>query len=136
MSESELLEHFGQIFDRFWTIGQWWVGVSLALIVAGHFAGHLLSKVQLIVVLTAYSAYALMIASYTVANFQLSDGYFQELVLLSETDGLSLSGQGLINSSPAQLSGLFFFTVSALILYLGSNAYLISSYRKAHRKDS
>jgi hypothetical protein len=135
MSESELLEHFGQIFDRFWTIGQWWVGVSLALIVAGHFAGHLLSKLQLIIVLTAYSAYALMMTSFSIANYQLSDGIFKELLLLSETDGVSLGGQRLIESSPALMFGVFMFIASALILYLGSNAYLISSYRKARRKN-
>jgi len=100
MTESEITFQLSELFDRYWVIHQWWVGVSFGLIAVAHFAGHKLNYVFTGVILGLYTAFSLWLNFLLKYNIQIIIGFIRDL------RALGIAGHLQTNGAKAYLEGM------------------------------
>ena len=71
MSEAEIIESLFSIYDRYWTIVQWWSSVSFSLIIVAYLAADRLNKgivTTLLGLYTLYTVWVYLLMAYCVVR--------------------------------------------------------------------
>jgi hypothetical protein len=99
MSESDIAFQLSELYDRWWSIHQWWVSVSFGLIAVAHFAGDKLNYVLAGFSLTLYAAFSIWLEFLVRYNIAVMGGFYTDLRVLRD------SGQTLSNGARMYLEG-------------------------------
>jgi len=129
MPELDILEHAYTAIDRMWTFAQWYVGISLAVVTAGHFAAERLNIVILVAMIGLYSAYTVLMGSAYVWNFHLMNGYLEALAHVDSgnTQVMQPVYDALAHPSGSSFAPILYPSIGVAV-YIACTAFLIRTY--------
>ena len=130
MSEAEIVEQLAVIYDRYWSVFQWWGSMSIGLLLVGHFSSDRLSLGSVALLLAIYVLYTAWVFSMLIFNFSLIGGYLNDLSKLAEDGRLISAGAKAHLDETGAASGFWFGLIVAAILFFSSIGYLLYSYRR------
>ena len=135
MIELDILEHAYITIDRIWNLAQWYVAISLALVTAAHLASARLNLFILIVMISLYSAYTMLMGSAYVWNYHVMSGYMEVLARLDtgNTAVMQPVYDGLAypyNFAPT------LYPVIGVAVYVSCTAFLIRTYIQEKGKNA
>ncbi len=93
MDEAEITSQIIYRTEILWNLTQWWVSISLAVIVASYVGAKHLTLALVSLIVFMYIFYSVALAQATGSHVGYLDALYGELVLLAETTDLSLIGQ-------------------------------------------
>ncbi|GAB5415593.1 MAG: hypothetical protein Cons2KO_31960 [Congregibacter sp.] len=131
VSEAEILESLFSIWDRYWTIVQWWSSVSFSLIIVAYFAAARLNRAMVATLIALYVVYSFWVWILMADNQTVELGLYVDLEAVRSSIGqLSRSGEAILDNSLRVLGarlGTFamFFTFAACI------GYFVYAFRKS-----
>ena len=134
MSESEILEFIFDVYDRYWTVVQWWASVSFGLLLVAHFAADRLRLQWLVGVVVLYAIYTLWVYLLLDYNMDIAFAYMRDLQALLDNDSV-LEGTQVLFTHPLGLYGIQLGWIALLATYLACNGYLIYSYVAVSRQS-
>lgn len=134
MSEPEILELLFTIFDRYWSVIQWWASVSFGLLLVAHFAAERLRLLWLVGVVVLYAVYSLWVYLLLDYNMEIAFAYIRDLQAIIGTDSVS-EGTQMVLRHPLALYGIQLGWVALLATYLACNGYLIYTYVTVGRQS-
>lgn len=135
MSEAEVLEQLFSIFDRYWTIVQWWASVSFGVIMIAHFAADKLKAFLLITVLVLYVLYSTWVYLLLVYNVDIAYGLFRDLDALSRAGALESFGAQAVLENPFVGYGTSLGMVALPATFLACIGYLLYAYIHARKSE-
>ncbi|NKB32428.1 MAG: hypothetical protein GKR91_04955 [Pseudomonadales bacterium] len=129
MSEAELISTLIESNSLMWTILQWWVSFSFAVMVAAYVGAERLTRRLIAIICGMYFIAWLAVASNLIVLSEQNGAIFQELDILREADQLSLVGlsrldsaEGLFGVPTAMLFLLSIFFTYGFVLYCYKSA--------------
>lgn len=134
VTETEILNQLSEVYDRYWSINQWWASISFLIIAISHFASHRLNRFLIVIIIGLYSAFSIWLYRYLVYNEDLVRGFLQDL------DQLRLSGieisQAALNTLTLKddASTLLFERIAQAGTFICSITYLIYSQSDISKK--
>jgi len=136
MSEAETLEYLFNIYDRYWTIVQWWASVSFGVIMIAYFAADRLKAFLLITVLVLYLLYSAWVYLLLVYNVDVAYGFFEDLDALRRTGALQSHGARAALENPFVTYGTRLGMIALPGTFLACNGYLLYAYIHARKSRS
>lgn len=133
MSEAEILEYLFSIYDRYWTIVQWWASVSFGVIMIAHFAADRLKAFLVITVLVLYVLYSAWVYLLLVYNVDIASGFFEDLDSLRRTGALQSHGARAASENPFVTYGTRLGMIALPATFLACSGYLIYAYIHARK---
>ena len=129
MSEAEIAYQLSEIFNRVWSMQQWWASISLGLIVLAHVASEKLNILLVAIVAVLYSAFTFYVFQLLGRNWESIKGYVVDLQRLADS-GHQLADGTLAFMQPQNpaVVALVIFTLWGT--YAGCVCYLLFSYFK------
>jgi hypothetical protein len=134
LSESELIEHLFSIYDRCWTIVQWWSSVSFSLIIVAYLAADRLSKGIVATLLGLYTLYTIWVYSLMAYNINMA------VALLGDLESLRVAGslrsQGGMTALQDQLPvyGIWLGNIAQLATFIACVGYFLYAFRQARKR--
>lgn len=126
MSESEIVYQLSELYNRYWTILQWWTGTSFILIGVSHIASRNLNRIMVAILVLLYSLFTFWLSNFTQSNIFAMEGFIKDLTILEKSASLVTFGAKGYLEGYRQLSLLA--TVSTLFsMYLCTVGFLIYS---------
>jgi len=132
MSEAEIAYQLSEIFNRVWSMQQWWASISFGLIVLAHVASEKLNALLMIIVIILYSAFTFFVFHMLGRNWESVTGYITDLQLL-EDSGQKLGEGTLALMQPQSEVANVLIIVALYGTYVGCNAYLLYKYFSRRR---
>ncbi|MAT93216.1 MAG: hypothetical protein CME59_11510 [Halioglobus sp.] len=136
MSEAEILEHLFSIYDRYWTIVQWWASVSFGVIMIAYFAADKLRAILLITVLALYVIYSAWVFMLLMYNVDIAYGLFEDLGALSRTGELETQGARVALENSFVNYGTRLGMVALPATFLACIGYLLYAYSQVRKSKS
>ena len=131
MSEGEIIEAVNSIYDRYWVMYQWWLSISIGVLILAHLVATRLNLPLLLSTMALYSMYTLWVAILLEHNIEIYAGYINDL---NNFDGPIRKGSeflaGLKGSSLGFL-GARLGKLAAIVMFFSTNAYLGYCYMNA-----
>jgi len=126
VSESEIVYQLSELYNRYWTILQWWTGTSFILIGVSHIASRNLNRIMVAILVLLYSLFTFWLSNFTQSNIFAMEGFIKDLTILEKSASLVTFGAKGYLEGYRQLSLLA--TVSTLFsMYLCTVGFLIYS---------
>lgn len=98
MTEAEIVFQLSELYDRYWTILQWWAGTSFIVIGVCHVASARLTKVTLGLILVLYSFFSAWLYNFNFSNVVAVFGFIEDLSRMSEAGEIQTAGaQGYLD---------------------------------------
>ncbi|MFT4873293.1 hypothetical protein [Congregibacter sp.] len=135
MTEKEIVDLIFIIYDRYWTVLQWWASVSFGLILVAHFAVEKLKLTWIVGIIALYTTYSAWIWILLAYNISMVYGYGSDLLALSTTGPLS-EGTKAVLSFPYLIQGTVLGWVALSATFVLCNGYLIYTYFRMRGKQS
>lgn len=132
MTEAELIENVFKIFDRYWSIIQWWSSVSFGFIAVAHFAIDKLTKVLVLLLIALYLLFSAWVAHFYFFNVEILVGFRQDLAELGD---LAHHGTKALLSSAIIQRGIILQDISIVLTFAGAIGYMIYAF-SIHHKSS
>lgn len=130
MTESEIIENVFKIFDRYWSMIQWWASVSFGLIAVAHFAVDKLSRVLVALLILLYMLFTAWVVDFYFFNVQILAGFRQDLSQLGDT--AHFGTRSLLDSSIVK-GGLVLQDIAFVMTFVGAVGYLIYTFVRHER---
>ena len=99
MTEAEIVYQISEIFNRAWTLQQWWASISFGLLLVAHVASERLNGFLLTVLLTLYCAFTALVQQMLGRNLEMVHGYRESLQQIMEK-GVALSPGSMVYAQP------------------------------------
>ena len=130
MTEAEILFQYSEVVNRIWTLIQWWSGVSFGMIALAHLTLERLNRALLLVVLSLYTIYTILIYSVLRLNVDNTGDYVDDLRQLRAM-GETLGGHAtrLIESDFSILVQTLGWIIP-MYVYIACVFYPIYAYKK------
>ena len=126
MSESEIVYQLSELYNRYWTILQWWTGTSFILIGVSHIASRNLNRIMVAILVLLYSLFTFWLSNFTQSNIFAMEGFIKDLTILEKSASLVTFGAKGYLEGYRQLSLLT--ALSTLFsMYLCTVGFLIYS---------
>lgn len=135
MTEADIVANLSELYDRYWSVIQWWASTSFIVIGASHFASQRFSAVTVSILIGLYSAYSAWLYNFNTSNVIATFGFIQELINLEETSGINSPGAQAYLDGFRQNIGLLAST-TMFGTYIVTVSYVIYCYRIAIRKTN
>jgi len=135
MSEADILEQLFNIFDRYWTIVQWWASVSFGVIMIAYFAASKLRAFLLITILVLYAVYSAWVYFLLVYNVDIATGFFQDLESLRRAGELESHAARVVLDNPFVGYGTVLGMVALPATFLACIGYLLYAFMHARRRQ-
>jgi len=132
MTEYELLDVIGQHTDTMISLLQWWVGITLGILVAMHVIGKDLNSFLATLLIATYAAFTGVISLMSTAHRERQSLLIDDLERLQD-QGVSLGSMAtsaIANSGPPPFVAVF-AAIGFWGLFLSTIAYIIFCYRRA-----
>lgn len=126
MSEREIIETIFEIYDRDWSMIQWWGTISFGLIAVAQFEIGKLNAWLLALLVCLYTLFTGWIGFIYIFNIQMLAAFNKDLEALG--DAMQQGSQALLRSRLVY-NGVALEYVAVLMTYFASIGYLIYSYR-------
>ena len=120
------------VYDRYWSMYQWWTSVSIGILLLAHFAADRLNAISLIFLVILYAVYSVWVHSMVWYNVLIANGYLSELRNLVESGQSNVIVETYLDDSGN--IPVFYGYVAASLLYVGTNAYLIYRFVKTREE--
>jgi hypothetical protein len=133
MSEAEIVYQMSEIYNRVWSIQQWWASMSIGLLILAHLASERLNLLLVVFIMALYSSFSLYIFNILGRNWNAIVSYIQDLQELKDT-GHDLSSGTLTFLIPQSEIVTSLVIIVLISTFIGCNAYLVYSYLKVRRK--
>lgn len=133
MSEADIIEHLFSIYDRYWTIVQWWSGLSFSLIIVSHLAADRLSKRLVVILLGLYTLYTIWVYLLMAYNVNMA------VALLADLDALrvagSLQSQGALTALQDQMPvyGVWAGAIAQPATFVSCVTYFLYAFKQARK---
>ena len=127
MTEADLVNFIFAIYDRYWSMAQWWVSITFGLIIVAHFAASKLNLYLVILLILLYTAFTGWLGMFYIYNMDIVGGYLTDL---RSMENISNRGTLALMRSEAIPLGALFQNISVMVMYFGSVSYLIYAYTK------
>lgn len=128
MNESDVIEHLFSIYDRYWTIVQWWASVSFSLIIVAYFAADRLSKGIVATLISLYSLYSIWVYLLMAYNISIATALIADLELLRASKELMSQGALATLKYPFLAHGTWLGTIAQLATFMACIGYLLYAY--------
>ena len=132
MSEAEITYQLSEIFNRVWSMQQWWASISFGLIVLAHVASERLNALLVVIVVTLYSAFTFFVFHMLGRNWESVTGYIADLQQISDS-GQKLGDGTLALMQPQNEVANVLIIVALYGTYAGCNAYPLYRYFSSRR---
>ena len=96
MSEAELIDQMIARQEIIWNLNQWWVSISLAVMLAAYVTSERLNRILVTLIVVMYSLYTFTLWEHVVALATMSSAYSEALSALAESSQLSTVGYAMI----------------------------------------
>lgn len=133
MTESEILENIFKIFDRYWSIIQWWASVSFGFIAVAHFAVDKLSRALVALLILLYVLFTAWVVDFYLFNVQILAGFRKDLSQLG--DAAHFGTRSLLESSIVK-GGIVLQDIAFMLTFFGAVGYLIYTFVRYQRSNS
>lgn len=130
MTESEIIENVFKIFDRYWSMIQWWASVSFGLIAVAHFAVEKLSRALVALLILLYVLFTAWVVDFYLFNVQILAGFRQDLSQLG--DSAHFGSRALLESSIIK-GGLVLQDIAFVMTFFSAVGYLIYTFARYQR---
>ena len=112
--------------DRMWALSQWWVSISLAILVVAHLAAHRINLLILLSILFMYWSYTAMFVVTYSTNLTYLLAFGRDLNEFASNS----AGVREVLTNEASILGSFLLLVSALSLFVAVNVYLVKTFKE------
>jgi hypothetical protein len=133
LSESELIEHLFNLYDRYWTIVQWWSSISFSLIIVAYLAADRLSKVIVATLLGLYTLYTIWAYLLMAYNLNMVASLFVDLASLHVAGGLQTEVALTAIQDKLPDYGAKLGTIAQLATYIACVGYFLYAFRQARK---
>ena len=133
MSEAEIAYQLSEIYNRVWSIQQWWASISIGLLILAHLASEKLNLFLVLFIMALYSSFSLYVFNILGRNWNTITHYIQDLQSLVDA-GQKLSSGTLTFLEPQSEIITTVIIIVLIATFMGCNAYLVYSYFKFKRK--
>ncbi len=133
MHEADLIEQLFSVYDRYWTIVQWWASVSFSLIVVAYFAAHRLSKAIVATLLFLYALYSAWVYLLMLYNIDISEGLLADLETLRVAGQLTSQGALAAAQNPVNFYGAWLGVIAQLATFVACVGYFLHAFAQARR---
>jgi len=133
LSEAEIIESLFSIYDRYWTIVQWWSSVSFSLIIVAYLAADRLNKGIVATLLGLYSLYTVWVYLLMAYNVNMA------VALLADLESLRIAGNLLSQGALVTLQdklpeyGTRLGSVALLATFIACVGYFLYAYRETRK---
>lgn len=135
MTEAEIVYQMSEIFNRAWTIQQWWASISFGLLLVAHVAAERLNGFLLVMLLTLYCAFTALVQQMLSRNVEMVYGYRESLQQMIE-DGVELSAGSLVFARPNPWYHEAIAWIALVGTFLGTSSYLVYRYWSENRSPA
>ncbi len=135
MSETDLIEHIFDAYDRYWAIVQWWASISFSLILVGYFAAERLNIRVVALLSFLYTIYTAWVLSLLIYNIGVIEGFFETLEKLRQSGHELSAGTVQLIDHPLVAPGTWVGQIALLSTFIAATAYLWIVFWRAHRDE-
>jgi hypothetical protein len=135
MSEAEIAYQLSEIYNKVWSIQQWWASISIGLLILAHLASEKLNLFLVLFIMALYSSFSLYVFIILARNWNTITHYIQDLQGLVDA-GHKLSLGTLTYLEPQSEIVTALILIVLICTFMGCNAYLVYSFLKNRRKIS
>lgn len=135
MSEAEIAYQVSEIYNRVWSIQQWWASISIGLLILAHLASEKLNLFLVVFIMALYSSFSLYVFNILGRNWNTVTHYIQDLQGLVDV-GQKLSSGTLTLLEPQSEIVTTLIIIVLIATFMGCNTYLVYSYLKERRNKS
>ena len=128
MNESDVIEHLFSIYDRYWTIVQWWASVSFSLIIVAYFAADRLSKGIVAILISLYTLYSIWVYLLMAYNISIATALFEDLELLRVSEELESQGALATLEYPLLAHGIWLGAIAQVVTFIACVGYFWYAY--------
>lgn len=135
MSEAEIVHQLSEIFNRVWSMQQWWGSISIGVLILAHIAADRLNAFLVAFVVAVYSAFSFYVWRLMARNWNTINHYLRDLQALADA-GERLSSGTLTYMEPQSPVVMILVPVTLIAVFAGCNAYLLYRYWKCRRQST
>lgn len=134
MNEAEVVTQYWVVNELIWSLLQWWVSISFAVMVAAYLSSKQLTRILISLIIAMYSFYSVIMQQAVVGQLQIMRVLRDELNMLGQVSPLGLTAQTVVDSAGGTIGLLLvFFTITAFTV---TNGFVLYCYFKLRKTDS
>lgn len=131
MTEAEIVYQLSEAANRSWSLLQWWVSISFGLLVVAHVASEKLNAFLLLMVITLYVSFSLLVGNIWRRYAGTVAAYKEDLQALVESGAEVARGTNYwIHHEGIKLLAAFVLVFTFICVI----AYLLYCYRESRRE--
>lgn len=92
MTEAEIVFQLSELYDRYWSIIQWWAGTSFIVIGVCHVSANKLTRATLGILLTLYAIFSIWLLNFNNSNVVAVFGFISDLEALMDSGQIQTEG--------------------------------------------
>ena len=133
MSEADIIESLFSIYDRYWTIVQWWSSVSFSLIIVAYLAADRLNKGIVTTLLGLYTLYTVWVHLLMAYNVNMAVALLADLESLRVAGSLQSQGALVVLQDQLPEYGVRLGSVALLATFIACDGYFLYEYRETRK---
>ena len=135
MSEAEIVYQLSEMYNKIWSVQQWWASISIGLLILAHLASERINLFLVLFIMALYSSFSLYISIMLTRTWNTTTHYIQDLQGLVGA-GHKLSSGTLTLLEPQSEIVTALIVIVFICTFIGCNAYLVYSYLKGRRESN
>ena len=133
MNEGEILEQLFGVYDRYWTIVQWWSSVSFSLIIVAYLAADRLSKGIVATLLGLYTLYSVWVGMFMGHNINIILAIRADLESLRAAGSLRSQEALIVLQDPLAVHGAWLGISAQIATFFACVGYLLYAVSQAKK---
>ena len=130
MSESDIIAHLAFRNEMIWSLVQWWVSISFAIVVASYFGANRLSRLLVTVIIALYLLYTLTMCTEFLTQMTYIAAIYKDLTALAESTQTGFIAQSALDRRGGYTGPLVLLTMG--VTFLVTIGFVVHCYRKGN----